>query len=137
MDSSVLRGTTLRVYRYLYRQGRPLGLHEIQRGVALSSASVALYHVRKLLEAGLVREQPSEGYVVDRMIFENIIRIRRSLIPFQSMYSAFLATSLIVLLTVMRPNGLSSSYIFSLMVISASLAIFLFQTATFLRRSHI
>jgi len=34
-DSPVLGGTTLRVYRYLYRQGgSPAGFHEIQRDAA-------------------------------------------------------------------------------------------------------
>ena len=31
-----LGGTTLRVYRYLYRQARPLGVHDVQRGLGLS-----------------------------------------------------------------------------------------------------
>ncbi|MFI5421405.1 MAG: hypothetical protein ACHQ1H_10605, partial [Nitrososphaerales archaeon] len=89
-----LGGTTLRVYRYLYRQAKPLGVHDVQRGLGLSSFSVAQYHIKKLLAAGLIREEVA-GYVVDRILFENMIRIRRSVIPLQLGYSAFFATSLI------------------------------------------
>ena len=52
-ESDALSGTTLKVYRFLYKQGaRPVSLHDIQRGLKLSSASLAQYHVRKLLDAG-------------------------------------------------------------------------------------
>jgi DNA-binding Lrp family transcriptional regulator len=140
-----LTGTTLRVYRYLYRMGKPCGIREIQRGLSLSSSSVALYHVRKLLDAGLIREETAEdnsglkngtdaeigkgasGYVVDRMIYENMIRVRRSLIPLQVGYSMFFATALIILLVLLRPATFSGAYIFSLVVIAAACSIFAIQ----------
>lgn len=142
-----LTGTTLRVYRYLYRMGKPCGIREIQRGLALSSSSVALYHVRKLLDAGLIREEIGEdsgngdlksgtsadtgkgasGYVVDRIIYENMIRVRRSLIPLQVGYSMFFATALIILVALLRPAVISGAYLFSLFVIAAACAIFALQ----------
>ena len=36
----VLKGTTLRVYRCLYRAGTPMGIHDVQRALKLSSPSV-------------------------------------------------------------------------------------------------
>ena len=92
-----LNRTTLRVYRYLYRAGKPCGIHDIQRWLGLSSSSVALYDVRKFVDAGLIREEGyspkqnqaghcqadeagqlyadfgkgSTGYVVDRLVFDN------------------------------------------------------------------
>jgi len=50
-EEDVLKGTTLRVYRLIYRQGRPMGVHDVQRGLQLSSPSVAQYHIKKLLES--------------------------------------------------------------------------------------
>lgn len=122
----VLKGTTLRVYRFLYREGRPLGIRDVQRGLGLSSPSVAQYHVRKLLQAGLVREQDG-GYMVDRAVFQNMIRVRRTLIPFQTTYSIFFATALLIMLTVLRPPNVTSSYIFGLIVIAVALATSIYE----------
>jgi len=121
-----LGGTTLRVYRYLYRQGRPLGVHDVQRGLGLSSFSVAQYHIKKLLAAGLIREE-TEGYVVDRILFENMIRIRRSVIPLQLGYSAFFATTLLLLLTVFRPPSITSTYVVAFAVNVAAFVLFLIE----------
>lgn len=126
-DPTILSGTTLRVYRFLYRQGgRPAGYHEIQRGLGLSAPSLAQYHVRKLVDAGLVREQDS-GYVVDRVLFENMIRIRRSIVPLQVTFSIFFLTTLILLLTLLRPHDFSATYSFSIAVNAAAFALFAYE----------
>jgi predicted DNA-binding transcriptional regulator len=135
--SLTLAGTTLRVYRYLYREGRPLGVTEIQRGLALSSASVAHYNVRKLLDAGLVREDLSGGYMVDRMVFENMIRVKRTLVPIQSMLTAFLGTGLGVLLTFLRPDVPTPAFVFSLVVITGSFCVSVAQTVQALSQTRI
>jgi hypothetical protein len=46
-----IRGNTLKIYLYLLRHG-PSELRNVQRGVGLSSASLASYHLGKLSEAG-------------------------------------------------------------------------------------
>lgn len=122
-----LGGTTLRVYRYLYKTGEPLGIHDVQRGLGLSSASVADYHLKKLLRAGLVREE-AEGYVVDRVMFENMVRLGGWVLPFQSTYAAFFATTLIVLTVFLRPTSLTSSYVFAIMVNVAALGFSAYET---------
>jgi hypothetical protein len=120
----VLSGTTLRVYRFLYRQaGKPVGFHDVQRGCGLSSPSLAQYHIRKLVDSGLVKEEDS-GYIVDRVLFENMIRIRRSIVPLQVTFSVFFATTLILLLTLLRPQLISPTYIFSIAVNVAALGVF-------------
>lgn len=146
-----LTGTTLKVYRYLYRAGKPCGIHDIRRGLNLSSSSVALYHVRKLLDAGMIREQTpthasnqgndlveegsssdgiekgTVGYVVDKVLFDNMIRIRRSLIPVQVGYAIFFATALAVLLLLLRPAILSGAYLFAIIIIAIAVGIFSYQ----------
>src|SRR5271167_432446 len=122
-----LGGTTLRVYRYLYKTGKPQGIHDVQRGLGLSSASVAEYHLKKLLRDGLIRED-SEGYVVDRVMFENMVRLGRWVLPFQSAYAAFFLTTLVVLLTIMRPEVLTSSYVFALIVNVSALSFSAYET---------
>jgi DNA-binding transcriptional ArsR family regulator len=134
-EEDILKGTTLRVYRLIYRQGRPMGVHDVQRGLELSSPSVAQYHIKKLLGAGLIREE-QDGYVIDRMIFENIIRVRRALIPFQATYSIFFASTLVVMLTLLRPPDLTSVYVFALIVNGVALTISSYEVLRALRKVY-
>ncbi|MCL4518940.1 MAG: winged helix-turn-helix domain-containing protein [Thaumarchaeota archaeon] len=125
--------TTRRIYRHLYKMGRPLGVHELQRDLGLSSPSIASYHIKKLIEQGLVREQDG-GFVVDRVLFENMIRVRRSIIPFQTMYIVFFASTLVIMLTVYLPSSISPVYLFSVFVNIAALCFFLYETIKVQRR---
>jgi hypothetical protein len=132
----VLKGTTLKIYRFMYKQGRPLGLHEIQRALGLSSASIPQYHIGKLIAAGLVKEQQAGGgYYVDRLVFENMIRIKRSLIPFQTTYTIFFISTLVILLTIFRPTVLTSLYLFAIAINLASVLIFATQSYRTLKKT--
>ena len=122
----VLKGTTLRVYRCLYRTGAPMGMHDIQGALNLSSPSVAEYHIKKLVRAGLAKAE-GNGYTVDRMVFENVIRIRRTVIPLQTTFVAFFVSALVVLLTILRPASITSTYVFSLIVCIVAIAILTYE----------
>lgn len=137
-SSDTLSGTTLKVYRYLYRIGEPQGIHDLQNGLHLSSTSVASYHLKKLQTMGLVKQtEDSQKYFVDRIIFENMIRFRRSLIPIQVGYFAFFASTLAVLLIVFRPNALSGAYVFSIVVIVIACGVFGYQAVASLKSSSV
>ncbi len=121
----------------MYREGLPMGLHEIQRALALSSASIPQYHINKLLKAGLVKEEEGGGgYYVDRLVFENMIRIRRSLIPFQTTYTIFFSTTLVILLTALRPPAPNSLFLFAIAIDLAAIGIFASQAYRTLRRRN-
>ena len=47
-----LRGKTLKVYLYILRQGKAVGVREVQRELGLSSPSVAFHHIEKLKTLG-------------------------------------------------------------------------------------
>jgi predicted DNA-binding transcriptional regulator len=128
-----LTGTTYKVYHYMLKQRTPAGISEIQKGLDLSSPSVAQYHIRKLMKLGLVKEE-SEGYVVDRVVTENIIRIRRTSIPIQTAYIAFFCVTLFILLVFIRPATITSVYFFALMINVAALIVFIHQATGTLRR---
>ncbi len=104
-----------------------MGVHEVQSGLALDSPSLAHYHIRKLVEQGLAREEAG-GYVVDKVIFENMIRIRRSVIPFQTTYLALFISTFAIMLTVFRSHALSGIYLFALLVNAMAIGIFLYET---------
>ena len=94
--------------------------------MGLSSPSVAYYHLSKLVDNGLVEEKDG-GYIVDRLLFENLIRIRRSLIPLQTTFVAFFSTTLVGLLTVFRPHTISDLYLLAILINCIALAIFAYQ----------
>jgi len=122
----ILEGTTRRVFRYVYRQHGPVGIHDIQRGLGFSSPSLAHYHVSKLLKAGLLKEE-GEGYTVNKTVFENMIRLRKTTFPLQAAYATFFLAALMVLVTVMRPESLFSSYIFGVVVAATGFVISAFE----------
>jgi len=135
-SNSTLNGTTLRVYRYLFKQaGKPIGVHDVQSGLGLSSPSVAHYHIRKLVDEGLARED-ARGYVVDKHLFENMIRIRKSIIPFQTTYLALFLSSLFLLLTLFRAQTISGGYVFALFVDLFAVGIFSWETIKSLRQNY-
>ena len=59
-------GTTLNVYVYVVKKGRPLGPRDVMRGLHISSPSVAYRHLQKLESAGLLTKDKYGEYVVKR-----------------------------------------------------------------------
>jgi hypothetical protein len=102
----------------------------------LSSPSVAQYHIKKLLDAGLINEQDS-GYVVDRVLFENMIRIRKSIVPMQLTFMVFFISTLILLLTLLRPSSLTATYFFSVSINIAAIVLFAYEANSAWRRNTI
>ena len=126
-QKEVLRGLTLKVYKFVLRSEKPVGIREVQRALNLSSPTLALYHMNKLEEAGLIKKE-SNGYIADRVILENLIRFRRILIPRNFFYMIFLITSLIMLVVFLRPPIITRDYVFSLVVISVAAATSVYET---------
>jgi repressor of nif and glnA expression len=123
----VLRGLALKIYRFILKNDKPVGIREVQRALNFSSPTLALYHMNKLEEAGLIKKE-ANGYVADRIVFENVIRLRRILIPRNFFYTIFLMTSLVMLAVFLRPPTISREYIFSLAVISIAAATSVYET---------
>ncbi|MFX1369496.1 MAG: winged helix-turn-helix domain-containing protein [Promethearchaeota archaeon] len=63
-----LKGNTLLVYWLLLRQNRPHRAREIQRLVGLSSSSLALHHLAKLIELDLVTTDSEGYYIIKRKV---------------------------------------------------------------------
>ena len=126
-SKDILRGLTLKVYKFILKNDRPVGIREVQRALNLSSPTLALYHMNKLEEAGFIKKELN-GYVADRVILENLVRLRRVLIPRNFFYTVFLVTSLIFLTVFLRPPVLTREYIFSLGVVSVAAATSVYET---------
>lgn len=127
-----LKGTTFRVYRHILKKG-PIGTYAVQKALGLSSPSVAQYHIKKLIELGLVREEGG-GYLVDKIVLDNIVRIGNLTIPSQTASVAFFCASLFILLLLLRPAVVTSLYFFALVIDFVALASSIYGMITTLKR---
>lgn len=133
----ILRGKTLDVYRYVLKNRRPSGVREVQRALKFSSPRLAFYHLNKLEEAGLLKKSV-DGYILERVVLQNSVRLRRLLIPRYFFYSMFFITALIIELTVLRPPGvLRGDYIFGLVVSLIAAFSFLYETLRILIKKNL
>ncbi len=79
-----IRGNTLKVYLYLLKHG-PSELRDVQRGLGLSSASLASYHLARLSEAGYAGQDDfGKYYAVEdssEKILEGYLRVGPTVVP--------------------------------------------------------
>lgn len=123
----VLRGTTLEVYRFLVKAGKPVGVREIQKALKLSSASVATYHLAKLEEVGILRREKG-NYTLNKVILKDNIRISRFLIPRYFFYSVFAALILIIELVFFSPSVIDRGYFIYTVATAIFVLIFCYET---------
>ena len=97
---SEIHGTTLRVYWFLFRNGKPVGVRETQRALSLSSASVALYHLEKLREIGAVDKDEMGQYTLKEKVqvgsLKMFLRVGHIIFPRFLFYAVLLTTALVV-----------------------------------------
>jgi len=97
---SEIHGTTLRVYWYLFRNARPVGVRETQRALSMSSPSIALYHLEKLRELGVVEKDTGGEYSLKQQIqvgsLKSFLKIGHLILPRYLVYAAFLTTAVVV-----------------------------------------
>lgn len=102
-----IKGKTLKVYLYLLRHG-PSELRDIQRGVGLSSPSLATYHLRRLAQAGLVTQDKYGTYSAVKeasdKVLEGYSRIGPAIVP-QLFFFAVLFTILAAFFSYMTLYG--------------------------------
>ncbi len=101
-ETKEIRGNTLKAYLYLLKHG-PSELRDVQRGLNLSSASLASYHLGKLLEAGYAKQDEYGRYSAvkeasDR-ILEGYSKIGPAMVP-QLFFFSLLFTILVVFFSV-------------------------------------
>jgi len=97
---SEIHGTTLRVYWFLFKSPRPVGVRETQRALSLSSPSIALYHLEKLRELGVVDKSADGEYFLKEQVqvgsLKAFLKVGRVILPRYLFYAVFLSTAVIV-----------------------------------------
>ncbi|MDH5451049.1 MAG: hypothetical protein OEX77_09190, partial [Candidatus Bathyarchaeota archaeon] len=89
---SQLKGKTLQVYWYLLRSSNhSAGVREIQRSLRFSSPSIAVHHLQKLQNLGLVTKKGTGEYVLVEEVKVGLLRfftrVGRFLVPRYLFYS--------------------------------------------------
>lgn len=78
-----LKGNTLRVYVYALKRKR-VGVREVQRSLRLSNPSLAQYHLNKLKDLGLLKEEGGEYEIVSNVnvdVMRDFLRVGTLLVP--------------------------------------------------------
>jgi predicted DNA-binding transcriptional regulator len=96
---SELKGKTLLVYWYLVEQPtHTVGVREVQRALGFSSPSIAVHHLQKLQDLGLVQKKGTGEYVLEEEVKVGILRffthMGRYLVPRYLFYSVLFSTML-------------------------------------------
>lgn len=96
---SALKGKTLLVYWYLLQQpSRTVGVRQVQRALGFSSPSIAVHHLGKLDDLGLVGKKMTGEYVLEEEVKVGILRffmrMGRFLVPRYLFYSVLFSTML-------------------------------------------
>lgn len=97
---SEIHGTTLRVYWYLLKAAKPVGVRETQRALSMSSPSTALYHLEKLRELGVTDKDMVGQYLLKEQVqvgtLKMFFKIGHLILPRYLFYAALFTTAVIV-----------------------------------------
>lgn len=88
---SQLKGNTLRTYLYVVKHKRS-GVREVQRELHFSSSSLAQYHLTKLVDLGLVKENGGEYILADEIkvdMLNDFLRFGTFMVPRFVFYAVF------------------------------------------------
>jgi hypothetical protein len=136
-DGADLKGNTLRVYTYLFKVQRS-GVREAQRSLGFKSASLAQYHLDKLVALGLATKDETGNYFLAKEIkieaLEQFLKIGTYLIPRFVLYSVML-TFLFIYFIFAVGGAISSISIWGYIFALAGLSITWYETIRAWRRS--
>lgn len=133
--SQEIKGNTLKVYLYLLRHG-PSELRDIQRGIGLSSPSLASYHLGKLIEQGFATQNEYGVYSAVKeasdKALEGYARVGSAIVP-QFFFFAVLFTILVAFFS-FAALALSGFTPYLVAVAAAMVIVFWYETWRLWRR---
>ena len=92
-----IRGNTLRVYLFVLQHG-PCELKDVQNALGFSTASLASYHLKRLMDAGYASQDSYGRYLASKdatkQILEGYVKVGAAVVP-QLLFVAVLFTVLI------------------------------------------
>ena len=104
--ASNLKGNTLRVYWHLLKSSDGIvKVRETQRSLGFSSPALAVYHLEKLTELGLVKKIRGEYHlakVVNVGVLKQFMKIGTFILPRYTLYATLFTTLLLFYLSQLR-----------------------------------
>ncbi|MGQ9552126.1 MAG: winged helix-turn-helix domain-containing protein [Candidatus Bathycorpusculaceae bacterium] len=103
--ASELKGNTQRVYWCLLLSKNNVGVRQLQRKLGFSSPALAVYHLEKLVELGLVEKVHGEyrlAKIVDVGVLKQFIKVGGIIIPRHVLYASMFTTLFIFYLSQLR-----------------------------------
>jgi len=104
--ASNLKGNTLRVYWHLLKSSDGIvKVRETQRSLGFSSPALAVYHLEKLEELGLVKKIRGEYHlakVVNVGVLKQFMKIGTFILPRYTLYATLFTTLLLFYLSQLR-----------------------------------
>jgi predicted DNA-binding transcriptional regulator len=102
---SELKGKTLLVYWYLLQEPTHMvGIREVQRSLGFSSPSIAVHHLEKLQDLGLVHKKETGEYLLEEEVKVGILKffahMGRFIVPRYLFYSLLFTTMLATYLAI-------------------------------------
>lgn len=128
--ASELKGNTLRVYWHLLQSSKnSVGPRDVQRRLGFSSPALAVYHLDKLVELGLVEKATGEYHlskIISVGMLKQFMRFRGFMIPRNMLYSTMFTTLLLFFLSQLKELNFYS--VFALLFGLLGTAIFWHET---------
>jgi hypothetical protein len=126
-----LRGKAWRVYWLLLKEGKPVGVREVQRALHFSSPSIAFHHLEQLRELGLVQKQEIGGHYslvgeVKIGVLRHYVKLGKLLFPRYFFYALFTTMFYILYLTILF-SGFTQDNLFILSFGAIVCAIFWYE----------
>lgn len=95
----------------------------MQRRLGFSSPSSVIYHLEKLKDQGLIKEE-GLGYVPDKVLLKNLIRFKSALILRYFFYFLFFSLGRVIELTVFRPALINKEYFIAIIFTALATIVF-------------
>jgi len=134
-NNQEIRGNTLKVYLFLVKHGSS-ELREVQRGLDMSSASLASYHLGKLAEANFVRQDEEGKYFAVKdastKVLEGYSKVGPKVVP-QLFFFSLLFTIVVSFFSLESFLGFNFTFWF-ILVCGAMVIVFWYETIILWRR---
>lgn len=140
VNAEELEGTTLNIYAYLIKEGKPVGPREVMRANSLNSPSTAYWHLQKLEGLGLLAKNDYGEYIVkEKVSVSGHLWIGRTLMPRLIFYSFFFMGILVVelaliALPLIAQNNSANLYLYYLISPTAIATVLFLAEGMLLRR---
>jgi hypothetical protein len=135
-----LEGTTLTVYAYVVKEGKPVGPREVRRANNLTSPSIAHWHLQKLEALGLLTKNKYGEYIVkEKVSVSGHLWIGRTLVPRLIFYSFFfigiiLVETFLIALPLISQGNAPDIYLYYLISPTAMATILFLAEGLWLRK---